>query len=275
MKNSKTKAHYVTDGKLDQLERYCDLFRTIAVLNTIPGNNINIKEIIGNYECSSLARTLFDASGLRNHGGDGKSDLVHAVCNSLDGAWIHLWRDKLHVVVIDAMGAIFHLPKSTKFESFQMLSSSFINYIVKETSTSSTVIISFDSYCKNSLKALTRERRKGHQLSVQYDIIESTHISNVSIKELLSGEKAKQGLTQFLEKQVINQFKEARYFFCSCWEWKNHIKNSNSTVDVASNNHEESETLMRYCLGLVDLENKVVCVMSTDTDVFTIMLGNY
>ena len=32
---------------------------------------------------------------------------------------------------------------------------------------------------------------------------------------------------------------------------------------------------MRYFLGLVDLENKVVCVKSNDTDVFTIMLDNY
>ena len=76
MKNSNTKAHYVTDSKLHRLERHCDLFRAIVVLNTAPGSNINIKEIISNYECSSLARSLFDASGLPNHGGDGKSDLV-------------------------------------------------------------------------------------------------------------------------------------------------------------------------------------------------------
>ena len=56
-------------------------------------------------------------------------------------------------------------------------------------------------------------------LSVGYDIIESTYISNVSIKELLSQEKTKQGLTQFLEKQVINQFQEVTYFFYSCWGW--------------------------------------------------------
>ena len=88
MKNSNTKAHYVTDGKSHQLERHCDLFRKIAVLNTVPGSNIKIKKIIGNYECSSLARSLFDATGLPNYGGDGKSDLVHAVLNSLDGALI-------------------------------------------------------------------------------------------------------------------------------------------------------------------------------------------
>ena len=41
---------------------------------------------------------------------------------------------------------------------------------------------------------------------------------------------------------------------------KTHIKKSNGTVDVASNNHEESDSLMRYFLGLVNLENKVLCV---------------
>ena len=63
MKNKNAQAHYVAKGKLHQLERHCD-FGTIVVCNTIPGSNINIKEIIGNYECSSLAGSLFDASGL-------------------------------------------------------------------------------------------------------------------------------------------------------------------------------------------------------------------
>ena len=79
MKSSSTKARYVTDLELHQLERNCDLLRTIAVLNTVRGSNIKIKGIIGNYECSSLTRSLFNGSGLPNHGGDRKSDLVHAV----------------------------------------------------------------------------------------------------------------------------------------------------------------------------------------------------
>ena len=32
---------------------------------------------------------------------------------------------------------------------------------------------------------------------------------------------------------------------------------------------------MSYYVGLVDLENKDVCMKSNVTDVFTIMLGNY
>ena len=61
IKNSNTKTPYVTDHKWQHLERHCDLFRTVAILNTFDGNKINTKKIIGNYECSSLARSLFDA----------------------------------------------------------------------------------------------------------------------------------------------------------------------------------------------------------------------
>ena len=61
MRNSNGKAHDVNDGKFHQLDRHCDLFRTIAVLNNYPGFNMNIKEIIGNYKCSLLAKDLFDS----------------------------------------------------------------------------------------------------------------------------------------------------------------------------------------------------------------------
>ena len=53
------------------------------------------------------------------------------------------------------------------------------------------------------------------------------------------------------------------------------LKSQKAMVNVASSNQEESDTLKRYWLGLVDLENKVVCAKPNDTDVFTIMLGKY
>ena len=103
---------------------------------------------------------MFDASGLPNYRRDGKSDLAHAASSSIDGAWINLWRDKIDLALIDARSAIFHLPKSAKFGSLQILSLLYINHFVKETSAAFTVIIIFDSYYENSLKALTSERRK-------------------------------------------------------------------------------------------------------------------
>ena len=132
--------------------------------------------------------------------------MVYGVCNSIDGAWIDSWRNKVDVVVIDVMSIMFHLPKSNTFESSQMLTLSFINQIVTETSTSSTAFISsiIDSYYENLLKAQSKGRQKFDHLSGKCEVMESTDISNISIKELLSQKKTKQELKQFLEKQVIN-----------------------------------------------------------------------
>ena len=88
--------------------------------------------------------------------------LIYGVCNSIDGASAGR-RNRCRSGRCDE--CYVPLPKSTKFESFQM-SSSFVNHIVKEISTSSTVIISFDSYYENSLKAQTKERWKGYHSSV-------------------------------------------------------------------------------------------------------------
>ena len=54
--------------------------------------------------------------------------MLHTLSNCIDGAWIDSWLGKLDVTVIDAI--MFHLPISTKFKSFQMLSASFLNHIV-------------------------------------------------------------------------------------------------------------------------------------------------
>ena len=72
---------------------------------------------------------------------------------------------------------------------------------------------------------------------MQNDVIESRDISNVLIKELLS-HKIKQGVTQFLQKQVVNHLKSQDIYFVVARNGKTHSKNSNSTVDVASNNHD-------------------------------------
>ena len=59
--------------------------------------------------------------------------------------------------------------------------SAFLNHTVKETSASSTVIISFDNYHENSLKPWTREMRNGYHFNAEYVVPESTDISYASI----------------------------------------------------------------------------------------------
>ena len=109
---------------------------------------------------------------------------------------------------------------------------------------------------------------------MHYDLIESTDKSNISIKITFITRKNKTGTNAGFGKGSHKSFKEPRYYFIVVENGKI-IKNNNGTVEVASNNHEESDTLLRYCLGIVDLENKAVCVKSNDTDILTIMLANY
>ena len=103
MKNSNANSHYVINSKLHQLETHVDLFRTILVLNAIPGSNINIKEIIGKYERFLLTKSLFDATGLPNHGSNERSNLLHALSSCIVEAWIDPWQGKLDITVIDVI----------------------------------------------------------------------------------------------------------------------------------------------------------------------------
>lgn len=66
--------------------------------------------------------------------------------------------------------------------------------------------------------------------------------NNASAKELLSHEKTKFGLTQFLEKQNINHLNGQDISFAVAGNGENHIKKQ-GTVAIARNNHEESDTL--------------------------------
>ena len=71
--------------------------------------------------------------------------------------------------------------------------------------------------------AITK-RWKGDHLSVQHDVIESTHISNVSMKGFLSHKNTEQELTLFLEKQVVNYLKSQDISFVVAGSSKTHIK---------------------------------------------------
>ena len=105
---------------------------------------------------------------------------------------------------------------------------------------------------------------------MQYKVTQSSKTSNVLIKELFSLKKTKQGLTQFLERQVVNHLNSEDTSFVAATSGKIHIKK-----DAASNNQDTSNKFLRHFLGTVYLENDVVCVKSNNTYVLNIILANY
>ena len=84
---------------------------------------------------------------------------------------------------------------------------------------------------------------------MQYKVTQSSKTSNVLIKELFSLKKTKQGLTQFLERQVFNHLNSEDMSFVVATNGKIHIKK-----DAASNNHDTSNKFLRHFLGTVYLE---------------------
>jgi hypothetical protein len=139
-----------------------------------------------------------------------------------------------------------------------------------QSNTASIIIVSFDTYLLFSLKQLTRQRRKGDVEPIEYDVSETTDISKVSLKQLLSHSKTKNALTKFLASTIHDHLKKKNKSFIVAGNGKS-VSSGFSIEGI--NNHEESDTLMRRCLALVDITDKVVCVKSNDTDVFVIMLG--
>ena len=104
-------------------------------------------------------------------------------------------------------------------------------------------------------------------------VIESTDISTVSIKDLLSHKKTKQGLAQFLEKQVINHLKSQDIYFVLLGTAKLTSKKAMAPLMLlATITRKVTHLCAIACLSIWRIKLRV---KSNDIDVFTIMLSNY
>ena len=144
-----------------------------------------------------IARSLFDISGQPNKGYENKSQLVHTVCSNISEAWTDTHKN-FDLVVFDAMSVLHTLRKTEAIKYFHDLAYLFIEQIGSQSNFAAMLIISFDTYLSLSLKQLTRQRRKGDEDAVRYDVCGTTDISKISLKQILSHNETKRALTKFL-----------------------------------------------------------------------------
>ena len=123
--------------------------------------------MISNFECSTIARSLFDISGQPNKGYENKSQLVHTVCNNINEAWTDI-RKNFDLVVFDAMSVLHTLRKTAAIKDFHDLTYLFIEQIESRSNFAAMLIISCDTHLSSSLKQLTRQRREGDEGTVRY-----------------------------------------------------------------------------------------------------------
>ena len=103
-----------------------------------------------------------------------------------------------------------------------------------------------------------------------------TRIENVSMEKLLSADKTKQDLTEYLSGKVLQYGKDVdKILYVSC---DGKTQSNKKQEPVSMNNHEGADTLMIYhavCASRMYPNAEEICIFSPDTDVLIIAISKY
>ena len=149
------------------------------------------------YELSTIPRSFFNVAGEPNDDGENKSQMIHVICGGIFELILFHPPLKIDVSILDAM-AVLHNTKSSDDKTFRDLFHAFANKMGDLSHSVSTKVVSFDMYTDLSLKERTRIARKGDVIPVEFEIFESTDISEVGMKQILSHKRTTQALTKCL-----------------------------------------------------------------------------
>ena len=257
------------NDKVQELSEAVDLFAKCSIVSST--RDIDMPNIVGEYELSSIARSFMKADGEFNHGGEDKSELVHSICSHVgSSAFVDIEKFLINVSVIDAMQVLPKLKKPDHIRTFNELAKVFLDRILDISSGSRTIIVAFDEYRQNSLKGDTRKIRKGKKIPVQYEVNDKTIIDGITMAELLSHELTKKYLSIYFQKYLNTYFFNQSQF---SYILAGNGETTGSFIDnVVKNNHEEADTLMVHCLTYIN-PGETVLIHSNDTDVFVLFVS--
>ena len=187
------------------------LARFLVVQQSRPSIIESLSETVGKYEFSVVPRALFSSDGSLLIPTD-KSSFIHAIegyhpyhlnhepesdstCQVSSTTNI---RGK--VCIIDAMAVVQAIKKGPSMLTCLDFASAFVRSIRKIIFGYDESCVIFDRYIDNSLKAQTRGKRSAGIDPVKFDIKDSTNIKLVPLKTLLSHNKTKSKLTEYLGK---------------------------------------------------------------------------
>lgn len=107
------------------------------------------------------------------------------------------------VVAVDGMAELQSLDKPAIIKTCAHLDEHFTEQVLKKNSDSDESHLVFDRYdIPFSIKSSNRVRRQGNQHPLYYRITDSTHIAKVTMKRLVSHERAKMELTEYLSANL-------------------------------------------------------------------------
>ena len=158
----------------------------------------------------------------------------------------------------------------------QDLAEAFVGKILKYKQNNTEIRLVFDRYIEGSLKMQTRKKRTSG-IEVRYQISDTTNISAVSLKQLLSHIETKQDLTVYLSRYVIQALDQHRIKYVVTYDQASYTNTENTHSTVNTHDHEEADTLIiLHCFEIARDDPFTECVVvSPDTDVFLLLVHHY
>ena len=137
------------------------------------------------------------------------------------------------------------------------------------------IIVTFDTYKKESLKNNIREKRRHGKDPVQYHLADDTNIQHIPLSRFLSHDQTKSDLAMYLAKGTLQHNMHSSKCVIVSASGKT---SSNMQMQFDDNNHEEAGTLMIHLA--IDSSSRnppdsTITFFSPDTDVFILVLANY
>ena len=179
------------------------------------------------------------------------------------------------VSIVGGMAELQSLNKSAWITTCSQLAEHFTNKLFQKYSERDEIHLVFDRYdVPMSLKSATSVRRQGDLDSVYYKITDTTHISKVQMKRLLSHNTTKMKLTGYLARKALEhaettgkRFVVARGSECEA---------THKDVTPLRSTHEEADTkILLHAVDTAVYGATEINIHSPDTDVFTLSLRRY
>ena len=292
MSDNKKSIIKIRDKTVD-LKETKDLYGRLMVL-TRSKRIVDQKHAIGNYEFTQPPRVLFAPNGDILPCTD-KFKVIHFLEKLIKGGYqnkeersaegqidFRTMSSSSHsrlarkVALVDGMVLVHKLTRTiATVSTIKNFSELFYKRLSALTEGYDEVILVFDTYKADSLKRMTRDRRRYEKYTTQYDIKDETIIKNIPMSRLLSHDQTKADLSEYLAAKTVEYSKDCpKLIIASAGGRTEH----NRQLIFDANNHEEADTLLIHQAVLASRRNpsnSEFMFFSPDTDVLVLVVANY
>ena len=178
------------------------------------------------------------------------------------------------VAIIDGMAEVQSLEKSNSMKTCEDLAVTFITKLENKYLKYNEIHLVFDSYMKDSIKNLTREKRQQGVVPVHYKVSDKTDITNVTMSKLLGHIRTKDELTEYLSKKILSHFKILGKHVVVAW--RTMAAATHFDAGCLESTQEEADTkIILHGINAKQRGASSLFIYAQDTDVLVLSVRRY